>query len=370
MVCLEVKPAGLLGNQIFQFASGTSIAAMLNASLCMTASAYKHPNLARNMLPHVFGGPFPVCSCFSGRDKRTTVVQELQEASSIGYTALRFNAGTEVAVLHYPSYLQSFRYFDAPATAAAVRQPLRWTHAVLEIARSYVANLTRGATDSIILVGVHVRHRGRVGSSKQHTAPSSYLESTLARMRQRHGPHVRFLVASDDVQWCRAQACFRREDVHIAAGAAGPGNVLDPTNAAVGMAMLGLCDHLILTIGTYGWLGAWLGPQALGRPGDRASRDRREILYFDGEFTSRYRASMQFVHEDYYPASWTAMRPAAIKRRPTTASMAVQQPIEERWVPVAYVGNCSTLRAHSRRHGGYHLQTSCHADVTQSAAAT
>ena len=141
------------------------------------------------------------------------------------------------------------------------------------------------------------------------------------------------------------------------------------SNAAAGMAMLGLCDHLILTIGTYGWLGAWLGPQALGRPGDRASRDRREILYFDDEFTSRYRASMQFVHEDYYPASWTAMRPAAVKRRPTNASMAVQQPIEERWVPVAYAGNCSTLRAHSRRHGGYRLQTSCHADVTQSAAA-
>ena len=60
MRCLEVDAAGLLGNQIFLFASGTGIAAELNASLCLA-----RPPMAsgKHLLAGVLQGQQPCCLC-------------------------------------------------------------------------------------------------------------------------------------------------------------------------------------------------------------------------------------------------------------------------------------------------------------------
>ena len=58
--CVEIGPAGLLGNQIFELASGYGIAQRLNASLCMRQRVSP---ITFNYLPDVLAGPLPICTC-------------------------------------------------------------------------------------------------------------------------------------------------------------------------------------------------------------------------------------------------------------------------------------------------------------------
>ena len=60
--------------------------------------------------------------------------------------------------------------------------------------------------------------------------------------------HVFFLVVSDDPLWCAAQEMFQGENVHV---------VTEPHEEVLDLAILSACDHAILTMGTFGWWGAW-----------------------------------------------------------------------------------------------------------------
>ena len=62
--------------------------------------------------------------------------------------------------------------------------------------------------------------------------------------------YVHFVVASQDTSWCRKYVARDRKDVTIMEG----------NSAAVDMAALTLTDHMIVSIGTYGWWAGYLNP--------------------------------------------------------------------------------------------------------------
>ena len=94
----------------------------------------------------------------------------------------------------YPSYLQSFRYFEDEPSVSMLRARLRFLPAILERAQGLRANATVGVREAV-LVGIHVRYRGRTHSGKQHVAPASYYQSAMSRFRERYGDRARFEAA-------------------------------------------------------------------------------------------------------------------------------------------------------------------------------
>ena len=59
------------------------------------------------------------------------------------------------------------------------------------------------------------------------------------------GDHVQFVVISDDPGWCRKN--IKAANIVFSVG----------HSPAVDMAIASLCDHAIITAGSYGWWAAW-----------------------------------------------------------------------------------------------------------------
>ena len=92
---------------------------------------------------------------------------------------------------------------------------------------------------------------------------------------------VQFVVLSDDIRWCRE---------HLSAS-----NVVFSSkhSPAVDLAIASLCDHAIVTIGSFGWWAAWLANgvtvtnKDVPRPNSTLSR--------------------RIHREDYYKPDWIAL---------------------------------------------------------------
>ena len=76
-----------------------------------------------------------------------------------------------------------------------------------------------------------------------------YVERAMRYFTDHFSP-VHFLVASQDTSWCRNYVAHDRKDVTIMEG----------NSAAVDIAALTLTDHMIVSIGTYGWWAGYLNP--------------------------------------------------------------------------------------------------------------
>ena len=64
--------------------------------------------------------------------------------------------------------------------------------------------------------------------------------------------HVHFVVASQDVAWCRAHVARPDRQSLV--------TIMEGNSAAVDLAALTLTDHMIVSIGTFGWWAGYLNP--------------------------------------------------------------------------------------------------------------
>jgi galactoside 2-L-fucosyltransferase 1/2 len=107
------------------------------------------------------------------------------------------------------------------------------------------------------LVGIHVRMGDRVRSSRNETAANmKYYIHAMQYYRNKY-PATHFIVATTERAWCEGNLLPL------------PGvSMLPPGgSAAVDLAALSLCDHTIMSIGTYGMWAGWLAGG--------------EVVYFD-----------------------------------------------------------------------------------------
>ena len=143
-------------------------------------------------------------------------------------------------------YLQSWKYFDF------IRSTVLREFTFKQSVKDSAANLLKKHSTVMgnkTRVGIHVRRGDFLTASLAqmgyHTAPASYVRKAMDHMREKHGDVV-FILVTDDINWCRDM--FKAPDNVIA----------DRASAGVHMAVLASCDHVIMTVGTYGWWGAYL----------------------------------------------------------------------------------------------------------------
>ena len=257
-------PTGRLGNQLFDFASSLGIARTLNYTLVMP---HTHPLLKyfKINLPVLEGKPENL--------RAITLQQWRNNWWGRNGTFLTFN-------LTLSGYYRVWNYFKH--VTESVRESLQIKDEFLDKAKQFLQLHT---PTNRTLIGIHIRRGDFLTKGQQAygkaVASKKYITTAMAYFKKRYNDSL-FVVVSDDKRWCKTNL-------------AGKDVVVSQSNdAIVDLAIMTLCNHTIITSGTFGWWGGWLAGgevvywTGFPKPG---SKNEKEIL-FKGE---------------YYPPYWTGI---------------------------------------------------------------
>lgn len=204
----------------------------------------------------------------------------------------RRQAGTEsetspvLVTLH--GYLQSFKYFDQHRSL--IQRQFTFSSQTLKRALDVLTSAVKGYSDShtsqptpSTIVGVHVRRgdilRPVMKKYGHTTASPSYITNLIGNLTVTHQPAL-FIVVSNDLVYCRRILSNRTNVVFLA-----------DNPPQVDMAVLSLMDHLILTVGTFGWWGAYLS-------------DAQDVFYYRGWPRAASVMDQEYNRRDYFLNSW------------------------------------------------------------------
>jgi galactoside 2-L-fucosyltransferase 1/2 len=244
---------GRTGNQLFQLAAVTNISAQNGMGVCIRGGD----------IHEIFDGvaaecqkPFP---WYSVREKGYALWEkfELYHKDTILY-----------------GFLQSYKYIDP-----GIRKKIQFKPIILSHAKVVLSNFPE-----FFLIGIHIRQYEQV----HLRAPTrQYYVNAMSYFISRY-QSVGFVVVCEDPVWCTKQPQFQRENTHI----------MEKNHFAIDMAILASCDHMIISMGTFGWWAAYIGPDSRGGM----------VVYFQNEFVQHHMNNYGFVKlEDYYPPTWLPM---------------------------------------------------------------
>jgi galactoside 2-L-fucosyltransferase 1/2 len=219
---VSVYLTGRLGNQLFQAASSFGIALARGGEWC---------------IPYLKGSVLHSSVRFTAPPRTDCVPEGVHVADEAG-DFLRFQKW----MLHeHPGeslrvgvYLQSFHYFSNVS-----RLPFELNNQ---------ASANEWVRGNNITVGMHVRRTDML-ENLGNDPTIAYFKEALARMRDALGPiqAKNIVVCTDDPAWVHTQ-------VEVFGGMI----VRTGTDYVEDMAVLAACQHLILSIGTFGWWAAYL----------------------------------------------------------------------------------------------------------------
>ena len=238
---------GGLGNQMFQYACGRSLATKRGDELVLFIGALTNPLSKRQYSLSVFNIAARVETTLDF--VRSTDVLWFAHQIDSRYNAAVFRNHCENIALR--GYWESEKYFSD--AAGVIRHDFTF--------RSEIPEAPAGLADQIAAsesVCVHIRRtdtlrpgdpRGFVGTG-YYEAAFRYMASRLE--------HPKFFIFSDDIEWCMGNLriphphCFSPND---------PAEVsrLSDSNE---LRLMSRCKHFIIANSTFSWWAAWLGGHA------------------------------------------------------------------------------------------------------------
>lgn len=265
---------GGLGNQLFQYAAGRSLALRLDAELVLDATAFsagfcerpfalpryairatvawhgcaKPPRSGRAPLPRdsaapasgttASGGIAPASWLGALRHPRLTVFRH----DGFGYDR-RFADLKQSTYL--AGYWQSYRYFEG--CAEAIDRELQLPEPPEGANRDWLGRI-RGAN----AVCVHVRRGDYLQPRHQQVhglCSRDYYEAAMRQIAQEM-PDAEFFLFSDDPEWCRTN--LQRSALHIV-----DANSVDRPEED--LRLMSACRHHVIANSSLSWWGGWLG---------------------------------------------------------------------------------------------------------------
>ncbi|KAK3591716.1 hypothetical protein CHS0354_019481 [Potamilus streckersoni] len=131
------------------------------------------------------------------------------------------------------------------------------------------------------LIGVHIRRGDKVYANNR-LAPKEYFIQAMGYFTSKYENPV-FVVSSEDIKWARNAVPSYYNAVFLS----------QSSTPDIDLAILSMCDHIIISVGSYGWWAAYL--------------NRGEVVYYKSWIISGSDLDKDFKHEDYYPPEWIPM---------------------------------------------------------------
>lgn len=195
-----------------------------------------------------------------------------------------FSLEGENIMLH--GYWQSWKYFEH--VKVKIRTEFRFKKNIETIILGTIEEI-RIQHPNRKIIGIHVR-RGDMAEGDKYefgytVAPASYIKKAMAFMEMKHSSNVVYVVASDDLRWCNKNIKKRFINKIV---------LLSPfRDVKLDMALISHCDHVIITVGTYGWWGAWLA--------------NGTTTYYSKWPRPNSQLEYQVEKKDYFPPNWVAL---------------------------------------------------------------
>ena len=265
---------GRLGNKIFAYASLIAIARNNNLNPVLSPGSS-----LRNV--------FQVTSDILDRRRSRSPWRAFYEKQACAFDRRTLHLKLDMNI-EFVGYLQSWKYFRN--FTDEVRRELRFVDSVHHEADAYVKSVVErhfGRNSSgVVTVGIHVRRSDMASSaanSRGYTVASAdYIKSAMFYFQTKYKKLV-FIVCTDDVTWCERNVAPLDKRVVISRDA----------KDVVDLATLALCQHSIITTGTFGWWGAWLAGGT--------------TIYYKRFPRPRSPIASIFNRGDYFPPRWIAL---------------------------------------------------------------
>lgn len=260
---ITTLPTGRLGNQMFSYASLLGIARMNRRQpLYPTMSSLNKFFLIKHH-----------------SDQSSNDFEIVYETSFAAYDP-KFESLPPKNILLL-QYFQSWKYFHF--MKEDILREFTFRPYIKDDARILLKRCTTHAGDKI-KIGVHIR-RGDWLSTKHvnrgFRGPSvSYYNKAAAHMRSKYHDVI-FVVVTDDINWCRKHVHMK--DFVVA----------DRASPEVHLALLTLCDHVIMSVGTFGWWGGYLAGG--------------EVVYYANHTHSNTTASSNLSPGDHFLPHWIGL---------------------------------------------------------------
>jgi len=298
-MCSENFDQRRTGNQLFNFAAMLHVSRLTGRRVAMVRH---HPHgwldrWFRVRVTRVESIENELCPCVVFR-----------EEAALEYSRkLRRSGRLSVKTLLICGWFQSWKY--AAGVESALGRHLRPLPEVQAAVRRYAArNLPSSAwrRKSVARVGIHVRAGDVMRCDKRavgYTIPHrSYFERAMSRfvdhrsqlLPPRYPVFIQFVVASDNLTWVKSPAGLNFSSVSDRI-ARTPGVAVDVTyseghDAGFDLALLSLCDGLVISTGSFGWWAAWLA--------------NKTTIYYSNWPRPGSHLARQFKRDDYFPPTW------------------------------------------------------------------
>ncbi|KAH9495189.1 hypothetical protein Btru_018591 [Bulinus truncatus] len=211
------------------------------------------------------------------------------------YNPLFFNL--PAANISIEGYLQSWKYFRF--IEDEIRREFKMHAHIKTTAKdqlnSYVGKYLK---EGRLVISIHVRRGDVLTPDAQKLgfrhAPASYFQNAMSHMLERY-PNSVFFVTSDDIVWCKENLKSPKiyslskinsnrvkETIPIVFSAS--------KNYMEDFAMLTLCNHSIISVGTFGWWSAWLA--------------NGHVVYYKDFPIPGTKVDFETKKEDFFPTHW------------------------------------------------------------------
>lgn len=223
------------------------------------------------------------CPCFSFHEHLASYDVRIE-------AAIRSENATNSRTILLHGFFQSWKYFQP--VEHQIRAAMKFKNDTEAFARDILSkSIPEGWTEGrFIRVGIHNR-RGDFTLNGMHssgytTAPATYFQKAMKYFVERH-KLVQFIVVSDDTEWSQQHITYDSQSSSV--------NVTYSLNNSAGqdMAILSLCDHVIISTGTFGWLAAWYG--------------NGNAIYYSNYPGKGSNLAKKYNASDYYPPHWIPM---------------------------------------------------------------
>ena len=243
---------GGLGNQMFQYAFGRSVAKVRNEEVVFTRNIPdSDPKRCYGL--GVFADPIAFVS-----DVREPCLYEWNNT---------YGFNPQVYDKHWVSFdgqWQTEKYFDSPLVHTFFKPQDLMSDETKRVAAEILALGSRSAF-------LHVRRSdyldgtssGRPNSDWHPTMTREYYNAGRVIVRA-HQPEVTWFVFSDDPEWCRHEFPGYRVVDHNKPGGRLFGKE-QPGQEHEDLWLMSLCRHAVIANSTFSWWGAWMGDEQPGR---------------------------------------------------------------------------------------------------------